>query len=113
MSNHTPGPWRYFENCAGEYSIFPTSCGHFNSEGKGYAANILATAESEGDANIIAAAPELLDALETIFEYMAYVPAYQIYSGAEETYDAAIRAHEDVERVKALLKRIYEGEDTE
>ena len=61
----------------------------------------------------IAAVPELLDELCNLLDYMPYVTAYQIYPGPEEMYDAAIQAHEDVERVKALLKRIYEGEDTE
>lgn len=55
----------------------------------------------------IAAVPELLEELRDLLCYMPYVPAYDSYGGPDETWDEAIRAHEDVERVKALLKRIY------
>ena len=76
MNKHTPGPWRYFINCGREYSIFEASTGHFNSEGKGYdagkgyAANVLATAENEEDANIIAAAPDMLKLLKGTLRYL-------------------------------------------
>ena len=59
----------------------------------------------------VAAVPELLEELSNLLCYMPYVPAYDSYSGPGETWDEAIRAHEDVERVKALLKRIFEGEE--
>ena len=59
----------------------------------------------------IAAVPELLEELRNLLEYMPYVPAYEIYRGPDETWDEAIRAHEDVERVKSLLNRIFEGDD--
>ena len=72
---HTPGPWGYF-NCGTEYPIFEASTGHFNSEGKGYdagkgyAANVFATTVNEGDANIIASAPDMLRLLKGTLRYL-------------------------------------------
>jgi len=59
----TPGPWkvvdlRYQKN--GQIRLFSESLGHHR-----LIANILATGENPaGDANLIAAAPDLLEALE-------------------------------------------------
>lgn len=51
------------------------------------------------------------DELHVLLDYMPYVPAYQCYKGPGETWDEAIRAHEDVERALALLRRIYGEEE--
>lgn len=59
----------------------------------------------------IVAVPELLDEMYVLLDYMPYVPAYQRYKGPNETWDEAIRAHEDVERALALLRRIYGEEE--
>lgn len=59
----------------------------------------------------IVAVPELLDEMYVLLDYMPYVPAYQCYKGPNETWDEAIRAHEDVERALALLRRIYGEEE--
>lgn len=62
---HTPGPWAYFENCTIGYSIFQA-----NAEDDGYEATVLATAEDEDDANIIAAAPDMLRLLKGTLRYL-------------------------------------------
>ena len=58
-AGHTPGPWKYFRNCDCEYSIFQAGDGHFDANGKGYAANVLAVVEGEENAKLIAAAPDM------------------------------------------------------
>ena len=72
---HTPGPWGYF-NCITDYPIFEASTGCFDHKGKGYdagkgyAANVLATVLNEEDANIIAAAPDMLKLLKGTLRYL-------------------------------------------
>jgi hypothetical protein len=68
MSAHTPGPWTYQEQ-AGSFFI--------NSP-KRYS---LATTSDEANARLIAAAPELLEALETVIDAaFAGRPTYQVPS---------------------------------
>lgn len=64
MSKHTPGPWRQFEHngnvmvCAGPSHLATVAIGGAMDE-----------SSDRANARLIAAAPELLDALRTILEY--------------------------------------------
>ena len=61
MSNHTPGPWR---------AVFGGSIGHYsvNTDAKGYSMRTVVSGVRERDAHLIAAAPEMLEALEAFLE---------------------------------------------
>lgn len=74
MSKFTPGPWRWMENkYRGGYSglcgaeniavLFPNSCND-GDDGDAWFEDF----PSEADANLIAAAPEMYEALQTVFE---------------------------------------------
>ena len=56
MSEYTPGPWRYRE---GALVIFPNNAGGFC---------ICNCPDAEANARLVAAAPDLLEALERIAE---------------------------------------------
>ena len=72
MSKHTPGPWFI------EQRTYDDGSTHFRitaSEGHGWAGDRYMSVSGcidEHDALLIAAAPELLDALETIVEHFEY-----------------------------------------
>lgn len=87
---HTPGPWAYFENHPIGYSIFQA-----NVEDDGYEATVLATVEDEDDANIIAAAPDMLKLLKGTLRYL-------MASGN--------RAQGLQRDISALLEKIGEGD---
>ena len=57
----TPGPWMFHERPQGEYHY-----GYTIGDGP---TSIVSTAWGEANARLIAAAPELLEALETFIEY--------------------------------------------
>lgn len=71
MSEHTPGPWRACE-------VFPSIV--IGSDGKRI--TLPATSRdddvNEANANLIAAAPEMLEVLELCDEAMAYMSEYDI-----------------------------------
>jgi hypothetical protein len=60
VSAHTPGPWSVFKAATenGEFSI--------NATGPYIAETIGGIAEEEANANLIAAAPDLLEALQSV-----------------------------------------------
>ena len=55
---------------------------------------------------LVAAAPELLDAVVNLLYYARGTIAYESYRGPDETWRAAIEVHEDVKEAEALLRRI-------
>jgi hypothetical protein len=60
-TQHTPGPWRYFISAN-------KTTGQRWSNVTGDGLQIAGAVPSESDARLIAAAPELLDALKLLFE---------------------------------------------
>jgi hypothetical protein len=60
-TEHTPGPWRYFISAN-------KTTGQRWSNVTGDGLQIAGAVPSESDARLIAAAPELLDALKLLFE---------------------------------------------
>jgi hypothetical protein len=72
MSNHTPGPWEAIEwSCHAPTTVVTEHLGHriliAECSGGGRSA-----AESIDDARLIAAAPELLEALRVFVNYMKH-----------------------------------------
>ena len=75
--NHTPGPWK--SHCLDSISLFPQ---HVVAENGAIVARCIPTSgqvvwnvsnqEAEANARLIAAAPELLEALEQTIESLAY-----------------------------------------
>lgn len=62
MSAHSPGPWRYERSGESNYMlIFCSNDEYWNSALWGYG--------GEADARLIAAAPDLLEALTTLLSY--------------------------------------------
>ena len=78
MSNHTPGPWAY-ENYGGTVHVF------LDNEGGTPSICKLVGNDKDANARLIAAAPDLLEALER-------VKATGVFLGAipQEMVDAAI-----------------------
>lgn len=82
MSKHTPGPWDYWSG----YNAYDKVEAQITAEGGDIVIASYNHLISEGEANarIMAAAPDLLEALEKIVEY-----AHQ-YSGRERSQAAAM-----------------------
>lgn len=57
MSKHTPGPWRAVDDGDGEYSIWHD---YTDDQGESYSTWLADGTTSQDDANLIAAAPDLL-----------------------------------------------------
>lgn len=78
MSKHTDGPWlkqpgfltvyTYEGNCGASNAI-AVAC----SEGNEHRGSVVSRTEAEANAHLIAAAPEMLDALEAITEHLTAV----------------------------------------
>lgn len=76
MSKHTPGPWHVIERANGQ--AFSIGCqvqtkGNFVTTH--YIANITdrATPQAEADAHLIAAAPQMLEALEAVAPFLHWL----------------------------------------
>ena len=64
MSKHTPGPWKIAAHCS---TLIFDGNGRSIASAGGYQSNTSHTLdENEANTNLIAAAPDLLEALETI-----------------------------------------------
>lgn len=61
MSEHTPGPWTAIQVEGGEWTIWREGTNHFVTETTG-------TMATEANARLIAAAPDLLEALEALVD---------------------------------------------
>jgi len=88
MSKHTPGPWR---------AVFEGKIGHFHvvTEARGHSVRTVVSGVRERDAFLIAAAPELLEALENI-ERTAGLPAM-------DDDPVRVRAREVIRRAKGEI----------
>ena len=88
MSKHTPGPWEK------GHSIIRTSA-DLICESPGGFPWAHENKQSEANANLIAAAPELLEALETVLRVALKLECYETlqgdYSGTVEAARAAIK----------------------
>lgn len=115
--NYTPGPWETRE-IAGNGANIPARMEIVAPEGEGakkLIANIYGFSLPTGRANarLIAAAPELYEALREILDYVRldYVrEVYAQFGGDDEKRGRVPRIKEDIVRVEALLKRL-DGED--
>lgn len=83
---HTPGPWFARPRTECEYYI--------GTAGTGWnlADSIICENLHEGDAHLIAAAPELLEALENIASGAACLPGYSISDAVQEVHAAIAKA---------------------
>jgi len=96
MSKHTPGPWKV----AGGPSWEETeACYHIVDSKKGWVAQLWnkyeedfkSREESKANARLIAAAPEMLEALEKVKEYIEHSMNYGILAGVPEFVESAIK----------------------
>lgn len=90
MATHTPGPWKAQRLESFSYAIH-TDYVH----DRGHDCNIVREVRCEANALLIAAAPELLDALETLFDITPF---------ATNDKDAEIRV-----RVRAVIAKAKGG----
>lgn len=94
MSAHTPGPWQVNHN--DPFQV----CDACDARGCGPIATMLGTAaEKRANARLIAAGPELLEALEAVV--CAALPIGE--RGGEHVY------HPAVTQARALLNRLHGG----
>lgn len=73
-NKHTPGPWRvgnHYSEVIGDMPANPPFRGMTDECVKHYGGYLIAESCAEADARLIAAAPELLDALESCINYGA------------------------------------------
>lgn len=61
-ATHTPGPW-HVERANGRYEVWPKDCGQPHS--------YIGAIQRAEDAKLVSSAPELLSALENLFEQCA------------------------------------------
>ena len=73
---HTPGPWRIVGDEPHLY-IWPTASAVLNRH------NLIADVYTEADARLIAAAPDLLEALKEIIAYAVFEDSYGTIPKAE------------------------------
>ena len=88
MSNHTPGPWRIGKNFGSVVCDTPVPGIRGSDHTEYYGGHLIAESVTKANANLIAAAPDLLEVLEAIRRY----PKIRAYLGSELTdkADAAI-----------------------
>ena len=113
MSGHTPGPWeiRYAANGC-PYTITTTASGNFDKMPGRVGSQILrwgsfmlpSSAEARANARLIAAAPELLEALEQIAA-PAMVPLDQL-PDADQPNGWRDVAVERIELARAVLAKV-------
>jgi hypothetical protein len=94
-AKHTPGPWRIFTNTDGSKLI---GIGELTGDGIadcGFGLWRGGEAEAIANARLIAAAPEMFEALQDILEYSASVEKYAVLAkryGVGETTISNIKA---------------------
>jgi len=71
MSEHTPGPLEFYSDEYGCREIFPTALIHSSSREICSTCGLFNDAEDRANARLIAAAPEMLDALKFIYDHIA------------------------------------------
>lgn len=104
MNNHTPGPWRASRHYASEYGDTDFCSMAIHAAAGAYGGSLqIATVISDcidghdANARLIAAAPELLDALERLFND---------YKALADSGDAGWWKLEDTDVVVAAMKAI-------
>lgn len=99
MSKHTPGPWKKYDSAFPQFFV--------TTDGKDIckvSSEDVSMLEAEANARLIAAAPDLIEALEKMVEY-----AHQ-YSGRERSQSAAMEIVEtpisdDVAAARAAIAK--------
>lgn len=93
MSKHTPGPWRFQDNGnwqTNPYSVVISAKGvHSTTVANIPARRSIPSWEWESNARLIAAAPDLLKALETIMAGVAGCERAQMYEAARAAINKA------------------------
>lgn len=84
-AKHTPGPWLKIQDHNGTWGIYPDA-----PSGK-----FLVTTDTEANACLIAAAPELLEALEAMIRYGEDGPAK-----GETGYDIELKAKAAIRKAR-------------
>ena len=107
MNEHTPGAWRYCKGNPSEgYSVFSIGDGLLD-DNHGFATNTLAQVLTDGvfdpeaNARLIAAAPELYDALVSTLEALRATEEFMEKSGLNTNY-----LKEIINTAEGLLVRI-------
>lgn len=98
MSEYTKGPWRVFKSTDGFTSVYPAKADVWLAESVGFALQgprqTVAIDVREEDAHLIAAAPELLEALKAVV-YDAQCRSFYIRPEALDKAQTAIRKAEE------------------
>lgn len=90
-TKHTPGPWKYsadFSENGDRYTDFSIYAGDMNVIGACGSCG-LPTICSEANARLIAAAPELLEALSSLTAVLGLKPKELSLQALQEAYDIA------------------------
>ena len=70
MTQHTPGPWKKFADTYWDKSKGERLPDGFSVKAQDGAIDVASIVESEANARLIAAAPELLNSLESLLAYL-------------------------------------------
>ncbi len=91
---HTPGPWTRNIDGLGPFSVYgPDNLGIWHKDRSGE--------ECEANARLIAAAPSLLEALETVVEWMDEPsPSWPTKQDAESAYNVYKRITQAIAKAK-------------
>ena len=90
MRKHTPGPWHYFETLDGRCRVKPLNGKYIVAE---CSAMEPQCEEQRANARLMAAGPDLLEALKGLLRWMPIYPAAaDAFVGGREAHQAAIDA---------------------
>jgi hypothetical protein len=73
MMKHTPGPWHNIHNCQSWSILGPDRLGRDGVTSSPVAVIVKSSPEAKANARLIAAAPELLEALTRAIEHSGYL----------------------------------------
>lgn len=97
-TKHTPGPWRAqtFFRAIAIQSCKPTNLGDLPEIGEiPFASSVLSDSEQEANARLIAAAPEMLEALSELFAASPHDMSDMLEAfRARQKHNPAVRAHD-------------------
>lgn len=103
MSKHTPGPWTYLRNPEGTRWIIDAGAFHAIAATAGY------EPDNEANARLIAAAPEMLDALEAVWKYSLVIESSVRRGDGPEQYAGVLEALRLVKEVRAAIAKAEGG----
>ncbi len=89
MSKHTPGPWHYFETEDGRCRVKPLNRKYIVAE---CSAMEPQCEEQRSNARLMAAAPELLEALNKLVAHVDFIPTDPYYRNETKELMGAARA---------------------